>query len=285
MSEVQSAAVLGLGLIGGSLARDLAGAGVRVVGYDMDAESMRSAREAGVIPAGSAGTFADLETVDVVVLALPVLAAPALLRIIAPRLRNVPLVTDVGSTKASIVTAAQEVGLGERFVGSHPLAGDHRSGWTAARQGLFAGARVFLCPAPAATADAVGRAEALWRRVGAQPEAIDAAEHDRRLAWSSHLPQLVSSATAIALARAGIPPEELGPGGRDVTRLAGSSPLMWGDIAADNAAALGMAVAALREVLGEVERDLLAVNAEPLRRWFAAARAWAGDGEPGTPAA
>jgi prephenate dehydrogenase len=208
---------------------------------------------------------------DAVVLAVPVLAAPALLRRLAPRLGAVPLVTDVGSTKRSIVAAAEAAGLGARFVGSHPLAGDHRSGWGASRAGLFAGARVYLTPGPSSAPEALAACRALWTALGALPEVTDAEAHDRLLAWSSHLPQAVSSALALALARAGVPREALGPGGRDVTRLAGSSPGLWAQVAADNADALLPALdgmeAALRELREGVERG----DPAALRDWFASA--------------
>lgn len=262
---IRSAAVLGLGLIGGSLARDLAARGVRVRGWDADARA-----GAGVVeplPAGLEG----IERVDVVVLALPVLAAAELLRAIAPRLGTVPLVTDAGSTKRSVVCAAEEAGAGARFVGSHPLAGDHRSGWAASREGLFAGARVFLSPTASSSDAAVGLARSLWEGVGARTETIDAAEHDRLLAWSSHLPQAVSSALAGALTRAGVPREALGPGGRGVVRLAGSSPAMWAEIAADNADRLAPALAAVEAELRALRGAVEAGEVDRMRDWFAAA--------------
>src|SRR5690349_9570084 len=213
-----SAAVIGLGLIGGSLARDLRARGVRVHGYDRDAETVRAAAEWGVLALDSLSADA-LAAAELVVLAVPVTAAAELLGELEGALGPGCVVTDLGSTKRSIVRAAEAAGMGERFVGSHPLAGDHRSGWAAAREGLFAGATVYLCPARDTSADALESVRSLWLALGARPREMDAAEHDRQLAWTSHLPQAAASALAGALADAGWRPDQLGPGGRDATRI------------------------------------------------------------------
>lgn len=267
-------AVLGLGLIGGSLARELAARGARVLGYDRDAAAVEALRAAGVLHAALGPALAGLEAAETVVLAVPVSAAPALLAAAAPRLAAARLVTDVSSTQRAIVATAERLGLAERFVGAHPLAGDHRSGWTASRIGLFRGARVYLCPAAGAGEAALCRARRLWTALGAAPELLDAAEHDRRLAWTSHLPQAVASALALALAEAGIAPAELGPGGRDMTRLAGSSPELWTGIALENRDTLGTALTtleahlrALRQGLGRADAGIVRSHFERGRRW------------------
>lgn len=273
---IRSVAIIGLGLIGGSLARDLAARGVRVYGWDADAECLISAVAGGAVHQPLTEDLSDADEVDAVVLAVPVLTAEEILRTLALCLDGVRLVTDVGSTKRSIVEHAEKLGFGDRFVGSHPLAGGHRSGWDASRAGLFDGARVFLCPAPSASAEAMRMARELWTMAGGQPEVADAEEHDRHLAWISHLPQAVSSALGRVLAGQGIAREELGPGGRDVTRLAGSSPQMWADVAIDNADALLPALEAMESELRALRDALAGGDRERLRALFAAARQWHG---------
>ena len=118
------------------------------------------------------------------------------------------------------------------------MAGDHRSGWHASRAGLFTDAPVYLCPPRDATADSMQLARMFWIELGARPEPMSAEQHDLKLAWTSHLPHMVSTALALALARTGVDRIYLGPGGRDVTRLAGSSPEMWTAIALENASAI-----------------------------------------------
>lgn len=226
--------ILGLGLIGGSLAKDLAAEGVTVLGYDRDDATIRAARRARVIVGRIGRDFGELASCDACVIAVSVSAAPSLLRQAAAALASVPLTMDVGSTKESIVVAAQRCGLGTTFVGAHPFAGDHKSGWRAARAGLFAGARVMLTPARTTSSGALRRARAFWRRVGARPELMGARAHDAFMAAASHLPQLFATALAGELAAAGVPRDELGRGGQDATRLAGSNPDVWTAIALDN---------------------------------------------------
>jgi prephenate dehydrogenase len=272
-SEIRTAAVLGLGLIGGSIARDLAARGVRVLAWDRDEAAVEAAAEQGL-----AEPLRWDEPIDVVVLAVPVLAAQDLLVMVAEKADGARLITDAGSTKSSIVRAAESLGIGNRFVGSHPLAGDHRSGWDASRTGLFADARVFLCPTPSTGDEAMRLASALWAGLGARPEVLDADLHDVRMAWTSHLPQVVSSALGGALAGQGVARAELGPGGRDVTRLAGSSPEMWADILLDNADALLPALATLEAQVGSLRDAVEAGNRARLLRLLAEARGWHGGG-------
>lgn len=272
-SDIHTVAIIGLGLIGGSLARDLHARGVRVLGGDQNADDLAAAVCKGVVERLE-DDFADIGQADVVVLAVPVRAAVKLLRTLAPRLAAVPLITDVGSTKSSIVRAAEELGLGGRFVGSHPIAGDHASGWSASRVNMFADARVFLTPAPSASGRAIQMAEALWRLTRPVPQTMDASAHDRRVAWISHLPQIVSSALGCTLARENLAWSELGPGGKSVTRLAGSSPEMWTDIALDNAAQLVPALQAMEARLGEIRGCIENGEDAALGRLLAEARAW-----------
>ena len=275
MREITSAAVVGLGLIGGSLARELAARGVRVLGYDRDPAAVRGALAEGGIHAALGVGWEGIEEVEVLILAVPVDAAPAVLASAVPHLPRARLITDVGSTKRSIVAAAQGLRVGERFIGAHPLAGDHRSGWSASRAGLFHGARVFLCPTADTAPPALELARKLWLTLGARPETIEAEEHDRRLAWSSHLPQAASTALALALATAGVAPGELGSGGQDATRLAGSSPGMWTGIALENREALVEALDALGARLDELRAALDRSDERAVRRFFAAGLHWA----------
>lgn len=265
-------AVMGLGLIGGSLARDLADAGLDVSGYDLAPDTAAAALDAGVLSRILAGPE-DVDDIDLIVLAVPVRAAPDLLLRVRPGATAARLITDVGSTKRSIVAAATAFGLGDRFVGAHPLAGHHDAGWSASRIGLFRGARVYLTPTAETTAAALEAAETLWRRVGARPERSDAATHDRSVARASHLPQVVSTLFARLLAAYGLP-TDLTPGGRDMTRLAGSDPRLWTDVALDNADELLIALDAFGVQLAEL-RDAITRGDEPaMHAVFAEARAW-----------
>lgn len=274
MSGFHTVAVAGLGLIGGSVARDLAASGVRVLGWDRDGASVGAALGEGIVSAALGAGFEGVEEADVFLLAVPVGAAPGVLEAALPRLGRARLVTDTGSTKASIVAVAERLGLGERFVGAHPFAGDHRAGWSASRTFLFAGATVYLCPTRQSSAASIGLARELWTRIGGVPVELAAEEHDRCVAWTSHLPQLVSTALAGALAERGIPRADLGPGGRDVTRLAASAADVWTDILRDNRARVVEALAAIEDQIRSIRTGFDQDDVQAIRTAFLLAHGW-----------
>lgn len=272
-------AVIGLGLMGGSVARALHVRGVRVLGYDRDGTQLDAALREGVVHEPIDSSFVDLASAEVVVLALPVDATIALLPRLADRVPTARLVMDLASTKATIVAAAEAAGLGPRFVGAHPLTGSHRTGWGASRASLFEDARVFLCPAPSSEVATLQLAESFWRELRAGVELLDAAEHDDQMAWRSHLPHLLSCALAVTLRNAGVRRSALGPGGRDMTRLAGGTPSMWAPIVDDNASAIGTALDACEAQLRHFREALRAGDSVATRRFLESASEWF-DGEP-----
>jgi prephenate dehydrogenase len=241
--------IVGLGLMGGSLARALrrVASGPRVLAADQDAAAAQRAIGEGVIDEvlGAGEVF---ERAELVVLATPVTATVELLRAHHGRLRSGALGTDLSSVKRPVMAVVRELGLGDVFVGGHPVAGDHRGGFGSSRAELYAGARVWLTPDGAGVAE-LERLEALWRALGARPQRIGAAEHDELLAWASHLPQLAASALGITLARGHLAPSALGPGGRDTTRLAASPPPLWTEILLANADLLDAPLTGLLEIL------------------------------------
>ena len=269
----EAVAIVGLGLMGGSLALDLRARGHRIIGSDSNAVHRQAARAAGWVDEVRPVDPGALSDVHVIVLAVPVGVGPEVLARLAP-VERVQLITDMGSTKSGIVRAAVAVGVAHRFVGAHPLAGDTRSGPAAARPGLFRGRPVFLCPTAHCPAATVQRAVDLWRSVGADPLLEPAEDHDARMAWCSHLPQAAATALADALARRGVHVSSLGPGGLDATRLAASSPDVWADILLDNAIEMDAALAALAESLAKVRSALRGRDRNALHRLLADAAGW-----------
>ncbi len=263
--------IVGLGLVGGSIAIDLAAHGTPVLAHDTNGQSLRTALRAGVVQAPLGARLERLADVDLLVIAVPVDGVPAVLAAVAARADARCLVTDAASTKRSIVRSARDAGLGARFVGAHPLAGDHRSGWAAARAGLFRDALVYLCPTAETPSAAITRVAGLWRALGARTTTVDAAAHDHLLARTSHLPQVLASALARVHAAAGIDPAQLGPGGRDMTRLAGSDPDVWRAILLDNADELRGSLAELETMLAALRTALDGRDALAVRAWLAAA--------------
>ena len=279
MTPIERVAIVGLGLIGGSLARALAERDVRVLGYDSVPDSLDAAEGEGIVHERLGAQLNGIEGADVVIFALPVDATMALLPRVAPRLGKARLVMDVASTKRSIIGAASAAGLGERYVGAHPLTGSHRSGWRASRANLFDDARVFLCPTPSTTAESLHLAESFWRALRSGVEVLDAAVHDEQMSWRSHLPQVLSTTLALTLRDAGVQRSALGPGGRDMTRLAGSSPSLWMSIVQDNTAALVHSLVAMEDQLRSFRESLQRADTDDTRASLVEARDWF-DGAP-----
>jgi len=154
------------------------------------------------------------------------------------------------------------------------MAGSHESGWQASRDDLFRDACVYVCPTPESEFGAVKRAVDLWTQLGARCVSMPATTHDERVAWTSHAPHVVSAALGTALAQGGFLREHLGPGGRDVTRLAGGSPDLWTAIACDNAAAIDGVLARMEHEIAMFRRALSVGDATAVRERFASAHDW-----------
>jgi len=241
-------AIVGLGLVGGSLARALTARGHHVIGVD-GAKARRRARAARAVSATSSSAGQAAGDCDILVLAAPPRANLSLLRQVARSCRDGLVVTDVGSVKAPIEREARRLGLA-RFVGGHPIAGNEGSGFGASSAGLFEGHSWILTPS--AEPSALRRVRALVRAVGAKPILMDAAAHDRALAFLSHAPQVVSwalfeAALGDQVARRFLP--LAGPGFRDMTRLARSPRSLWREILGQNRVEVARALRAVTRAL------------------------------------
>lgn len=238
--------------MGGSLARALSALerAPYLSGWSPDPEERRAARSAGAVATAPKAWSAAVAEADLVVLAAPLAASCDLLAEVARATPRDTTLSDVASLKAPLARVAGRAGVRDRWVGAHPMAGSAESGFAASRADLYRGARVWTCAAPEAAARE-RRVHALWRSVGAEPRAIDAGAHDRLVAVASHLPQLAANALASVLEASGIEPDQLGPGGRDMTRLAASSPEIWHDL--------------LEHASPELLRELRALSTETAR--------------------
>lgn len=267
--------LLGLGAIGGSLARQAKLAGVaHVVGWSPEPAERVAAVQQGALDDAPARAADVARAADLLVLAAPPAANLDHLETLAPHLPAAAFVTDVGSVKRAIVTLAERLGLGARFAGSHPLAGTHRTGFEASRSDLFRGAVVYVTPC--AGGDAAAREVAhFWETVlGAHPVTLDAERHDAQLAATSHVPQVVASLLAHFLGRHTPPGASFGPGALDTTRLAASDPCLWTEILLMNRDEVLPALRALEEPLGAVERALEAGDGPALTAWLTVAADW-----------
>jgi prephenate dehydrogenase len=277
-------AFLGLGQIGGSIARALVAAGHPVRAWTPTGSEPRIAGSDGI---HLAVTFRDaIAGADLVVLAAPPLACLELIDRLADErsdeVRGGPggltadaVVTDVASTKALIVARARERGL--RFVGGHPMAGREKSGYGSSDPSLFVDRPWVLVPPDPGDADAMERVSTIVSACGAHPVLMDADEHDRAVALISHLPLLVSAALVETAARSPDWPaaRALAAGGwAGMTRLARGDVRMGSGIFATNAAEVSRQLAALRETLDRWQADLTAGDVDALADGhLAAARA------------
>jgi prephenate dehydrogenase len=264
-------AVLGVGLIGGSIGLSVRHSGsASVAGYDSDPATLAAAVEREAIDTAAASVAEAVVGADVCFACAPVGALPALvgeaLELAGPECA----VTDVGSTKRSIIDAVSD----QRFIGGHPIAGSEAAGVGGARADLFEGATWYLTPIENSSGVLYGRLHKLLVALGARPVAIDADAHDRLLAAVSHLPHvlanvLVDSAGTVAPADS-IP--RVGPSFRDATRVAGANSAIWTDIYLSNARAIAAAIDEGRERLAEVAGMLRAGDSAGLTEWNERAR-------------
>jgi len=275
---IDKLAIVGTGLIGGSFALALkqAGAVGEVLGVGRDPARLTVARELGLID--RAVDWAEAGRADCILLALPVGETGAVLQQLAPHLKASAIVTDAGSTKANVIEAARAA-LGVRFadfVPGHPIAGSERSGPGAARADLYRGKRVVLTPQAGTRADAVATVRALWEAAGAQVETLDAAQHDRIFAAVSHLPHLAAFALVDDLAQRADGDTFFrfaASDFRDFTRIAGSSPEMWRDIALANREAVLAELDAYLDALRTLRQTVSDEDAAALLEIFSRARA------------
>ena len=232
-------AVVGVGLIGGSVglaARERLGA--EVVGFDPSPAALDAALEVGAVDVAAAGADEALDGAEAAFVAAPVGVLPAAVRAAVAAAGDDCVVTDVGSTKRTIVEATDD----ERFIGGHPLAGAASAGVRNARAGLFDGATWYLTPTPRTRGTLYERLHRLLSGLGARPAALDAETHDRMLATVSHLPHVLANVLVAQAARTRTEEDEplpaTGPSFRDITRVAGSNTAIWRDIYLANADAL-----------------------------------------------
>lgn len=254
-------AIAGLGLMGGSLARALKDLPEppHIRALSENAEDVQAGLEEGAVDEGTQDPESLLRDRDLVVYGTPLRATLDLLGRHRPVLEPEAVVTDLASLKVPILARAEDLGLQDRYVGSHPMVGGTGSGFGASCTDLFRGARVWVVPGSEGDSGITGRLMGFWKSLGARPQVVGAHEHDSSMVWVSHLPQLTGNALAMALEGAGVARSQLGSGGLDMTRLAGSPAEMWMELLQGAPADLSRALEALEnaveELRGMVDRE------------------------------
>jgi prephenate dehydrogenase len=258
---IRRLSVIGLGLLGGSVAKAARAASLarEIVGIGRNPASLAPALREHAVDHITTDLAEGLRGADMVVLATPVTTLEGQLPSVWQAADPQALLTDVGSTKAGIVRAAEALGVSRplAFVGSHPMAGSNLSGYPVARADLFNGATVIITPTDRTPTEAVKRVTEFWEAMGGRVTVMDPATHDRAVAAISHLPHLVVDALVAAVVD--MDPRFLdvaARGFKDTTRIAASDPVVWREIFQQNREALGEALEAFRRALGGLERML-----------------------------
>lgn len=272
-------AVVGVGLIGGSLAAALRQRKVarRVIGVGRDASRLEAARTAGLIDEGATDLAAVARRANLIVFCTPVERVVEGVRAALSGLSSDSsliahhsslLITDAGSVKGPICEALDNV---PNFIGAHPIAGSHRQGFEAADANLFDGKVCVLTPLPSAEQDRIHRLERFWQAVGMKTVTMTPDDHDRALAMTSHLPHVVASSLAATLSHE----NRLltGTGFRDTTRVAAADPALWSGILLNNVSHVVAGIEDVQSRLESVRSALMLGNADILKQLLEEGRA------------
>ncbi|MDD2800647.1 MAG: prephenate dehydrogenase/arogenate dehydrogenase family protein [Methylococcales bacterium] len=273
--------IIGVGLIGGSIARAarLNGLSQTIVGFGRpeDLANLQTAKQLGVIDEYYLDLAEAVKNVDCVVIATPVASIKAIFTLLQPLWSAQTIYTDVGSTKGSVLAAAEQV-FGEippNLIPAHPIAGAEQSGVEASLDDLFVGKRLIITPTDNTSPQALQAIKTLWEKLGSLVSVMDAKHHDGVLAATSHLPHLLAFALVDMLGRKDEQNEifKYAAGGfRDFTRIASSDPTMWLDICLANRDELIPLIEELKTELGVIQNTLQNQNGQQLFQTFTYAK-------------
>ena len=274
--------VIGLGLMGGSLALAVKNQGLcrEVIGCSRSADTLAQALKSKVVDrvdADLASALRELSAGDIVVICVPTLTVPNILQVVKEATSPDVTITDVASVKGSVIASVKAVygGVPAQFVASHPIAGSEKSGINAVVANLYRHHEVILTPQVQTGAEHLARVKALWEAVGAQVSEMPAQVHDKVLAATSHLPHMLAYTLVDTLADMEKNREifRYAAGGfRDFTRIAGSDPVMWKDIALANDTAIAEVLDQLSTRLGDLRAAILDGDSDQLLGIFTRAR-------------
>lgn len=276
---IEKLAIIGVGLIGSSLALALREAGEvnQVIGYGRNRTNLEKGVEIGVLDSFGNTIEETVKDADVVVVAVPLGAMAEVFVQLSSAVKPDVVITDVGSAKTSVVSVASTglKHLMNRFVPGHPIAGTEKSGVEAGFASLYRNRRVILTPDENTDKDAIQVVEQMWRDCGALLELTDVKHHDKVLAATSHLPHMLAYALVHHLSNLNDHEEifRYASGGfRDFTRIASSDPVMWRDVCLSNGDALVELIEQYQQELEQISNAIRTDNAEELLRLFGRAK-------------
>ena len=281
MQRVKKIAIIGLGLIGSSIAHAVrrVNFAAEIAGHDASADVLARAQVLGFCDSLHADAKDAVDGADVVILSTPVGAYKAIAQVIAPQLKPDAIVSDVGSVKSAVI---RDVGpfmpKGVHFIHAHPIAGTEFSGPEAGFASLFDGRWTILTPVRGSDPQAVERLKAFWQALGSQVDVMNAAHHDLVLAITSHLPHLIAynivgTAHDLEKVTEGEVIKYSASGFRDFTRIAASDPTMWRDVFLNNRDAVLEVLGRFNEDLSQLQRAVRNGDGKTLFDWFTRTRA------------
>lgn len=271
---------IGLGLIGGSIARGLrrANKDITIMAYMRTRSKLEQAKADGTIDIILDGIDETLSACDVIFLCTPVEYNAVYLEKVRPFLKPGALITDIGSTKTDIHQAVERLGYEDVFVGGHPMAGSEKTGYESSTDHLLENAYYIITPTKKSTPEQIDRIRQVALGIGALPIVLDYHEHDFSVAAISHLPHLVAS-SLVNLVHDNDSKDEimkrLAAGGfKDITRIASSSPVMWEQICMTNTVNISRLLQDYIDALGVVQKELQEHDSASLYTFFDGARAY-----------
>lgn len=276
---IDKLAIIGVGLIGSSLSLALkqAGAVGQVVGFGRNLSNLKKGVELGVLDSFAESIAEAVSDADVIVVAVPLGAMQAVFIEIEAAANETAVITDVGSTKGSVVKAATQA-LAKalpRFVPGHPIAGTESSGVEAGFASLYENRRVILTPLPQTDSKATATIEQMWQNCGATIEYLEVEHHDKVLAATSHLPHMLAYTLVHYLSNLNDHEEifRYAAGGfLDFTRIASSDPVMWRDVCLANGEVLVDQIERYQQELEQVAVAIRAEDADELLKLFGRAK-------------
>lgn len=278
MRELQRIGIIGLGLIGGSMAKALKrrSKNIYLTAWDQDKEVIQKALTDGVIDHGADNLRDGFSEVDLVFLCVPVFAMKPILLELKDILKPGCILSDVGSTKGEVMSLIHELDLDHRFIGGHPLAGSEKSGYLASKANLFENAYYCLIPTEKSRTEDIGAVRHLVETMGALPLVLTGEEHDRATAAISHVPHVIAALLVNLVGVLDGPNNHmktLAAGGfKDITRIASSSPELWAGICLSNKDLVLNTLEAFKGELVHFEEDLRQNRREGIQDFFRSAR-------------
>jgi prephenate dehydrogenase len=274
---INNICIIGVGLIGGSFAAGLKQSGQikSIIGFGRNEENLIKAKSLNVIDDYSLDIAIALKGVDMVLIATPVNSFAAVLEMIKPYIDDSVVISDVGSTKGSVVAVAKEV-FGEvpsRFIPAHPIAGKEKSGVEASDGELFNHKRVILTPEENADTKALEAVSKMWTILGAKVETMTHQKHDDLLAMTSHLPHMLAFGLMDYLVKSNPDACDYAAGGfKDFSRIASSDAVMWRDICLNNSADIVKHIQGYQQVLDNLSGLIESNESDALEKLFSKAK-------------